>query len=133
MIGCGPRAVECLARVREKAKSIPDAMPDKIDKDVAHEARLEQGKSLRHRERDHVRKVMAAEAREKCHETRDAYLDCARGRTFSLPFMCRSDFQAFNKCLSQYTSEEEFDRRMREYVTPEGPKGGHILLAASEK
>ena len=35
--------------------------------------------NLRHREREHVRKQMAAEARDKCWETRDAYVECARG------------------------------------------------------
>ena len=37
------------------------------------------GASLRHREREHVRKLVAAEARDKCHETRAAYLECAKG------------------------------------------------------
>ena len=85
-----------------------------IDKGDARDARL----GLRHRERDHVRKVLAAEAREKCHETRDAYLECARGRTISLPFACRAVFHDFNACLHQYTTEEELEKRMREYVKP---------------
>ena len=94
-------------------------------KSDARDERLAGPQSLRHRERDHVRKVMAAEAREKCVETRTAYVECARGRTISLPFMCKTLFKEFNDCLSQYTTEEEFERRLREYVPPPGANPSH--------
>ena len=81
----------------------------------------------RHREKEHVRKQMMIEARDLCHETRQAYCDCAKGalqqklrccciltfsscashscydagRTFSLPFACRDVFNKFNECLGQ--------------------------------
>lgn len=85
--------------------------------------------SLRHREREHVRKVMAAEAREKCHVTRDAYVACAKGRTLSLPFMCRGVFKEFNACLAQYTTDEELERRLaafvpKEFTLPDDPFAG---------
>ena len=58
----------------------------------------------RHREREHVRKLLMAEARDKCHETRAAYVECAKGRTLSLPFYCREPFNAFNDCLNTIAS-----------------------------
>ena len=70
--------------------------------------------SLARREREAVRKEMIKEALDKCQDTRAAYVDCARGRTFSIPFMCRSLFLEFNSCLGQYTKEEELDRRVKE-------------------
>lgn len=72
----------------------------------------------RHREREHVRKLLMAEARDKCHETRAAYVECAKGRTLSLPFYCREPFNAFNDCLKLYTTEEELEKRIAGYVVP---------------
>ena len=93
-------------------------------KDAARDERLGPlpGSSVRHRERDHVRKVMAAEARDKCHEARAAYVECARGRTITLPFMCRSLFQELNTCVSQYTTDEEFERRLNEFALAQAAK-----------
>ena len=90
----------------------------------AREDRLQGPMRALHKEREHVRKQMLKDARDQCHETRAAYVECAKGRTLSLPFMCRSDFKAFNACLSQYSSEEELERRVAEYkatrMQPEG-------------
>ena len=61
--------------------------------------------SLRH-ERDHVRKVMAAEAREKCVQ-RDRHGVCAWSDY--QPGTRKTLFKEFNDCLSQYTTEEEFE------------------------
>jgi COX assembly protein 1 len=85
----------------------------------ARDQRLSGPQSLMHREREHVRKQMSAEALEKCHETRDAYVECAKGRTISLPFMCRGVFKDFNSCLSEHTTEAELDRRLAEYRRPQ--------------
>lgn len=75
--------------------------------------------SLRHREREHVRKLMNADARDRCHETRDAYVQCAKGRTITLPFVCRGVFKEFNACLAQYTSDEELERRLATFTPKE--------------
>ena len=91
----------------------------------ARDQRLSGPQTLRHREREHVRKLMTTEARDKCSDTRDAYVECARGRTLSLPFMCRSVFKDFNDCLTQYTSEEELDRRMAQFQPKEGTSVGN--------
>ena len=90
-----------------------DSASDKAD---ARDSRLQGPMSLRHRERDHVRKQMLADARDKCHETRAAYVECAKGRTISLPFACRSVFNSFNTCLQQYTSDAELERRLAEFT-----------------
>ena len=50
-----------------------------LDKGDARDARLSGPKKLRFREQDHVRKQMSKDAIEKCHVTRDAYIECARG------------------------------------------------------
>uniref|UniRef100_A0A7S2JPR7 COX assembly mitochondrial protein n=1 Tax=Haptolina brevifila TaxID=156173 RepID=A0A7S2JPR7_9EUKA len=80
----------------------------------ARDQRLSGPMPLARRQREAVRKIMNAEALEKCSETRAAYVECAKGRTLSLPFMCRTVFKDFNSCLSQYTTEEELDRRVAE-------------------
>ena len=62
------------------------AMSDS-NKGDARDSRLSGPQNLRHREREHVRKVMAAEARDKCWETRDIYVACAKGGPIKL--LCR--------------------------------------------
>ena len=100
-------------------------MPDAEGKGDARDGRLSGPMTLRHRDRAHVIKQLSAEALEKCHETRAAYVECAKGgfsliahihtarirlfacpmappgRTLSLPFMCRTVFKDFNACLGQ--------------------------------
>ena len=48
-------------------------------KSDARDERLSGPQRVKHREHEHVRKLMLAEARERCHETRDAYVACVRG------------------------------------------------------
>ena len=105
---------------REPTAGLRDTTDERMPeiKADAREERLSGPQTVMHREREHVRKQMNAEALEKCHETRDAYVECAKGRTFSLPFVCRTVFKEFNACLSQYTTEEELDRRVALYQRP---------------
>jgi len=86
----------------------------------AREDRLQGPMRALHKEREYVRKQMLKDARDQCHETRAAYVECAKGRTLSLPFMCRTDFKAFNACLSQFSSDEELERRIAEYKARAG-------------
>ena len=86
----------------------------------AREDRLQGPMRALHKEREHVRKQMLKDARDQCHETRAAYVECAKGRTISLPFMCRTDFKAFNACLSQFSSDEELERRIAEFKARAG-------------
>ena len=81
-------------------------------KDGGRDARLSGPKRLRFAEKDAVRKQMARDALERCHETRDAYGHCAVGRTVSAAFYCRQLFREFNNCLKQYTTDDEFERRL---------------------
>ncbi|KAL1527113.1 hypothetical protein AB1Y20_015795 [Prymnesium parvum] len=69
---------------------------------------------LRNRDRANVIKELAAEAREKCHETRNAYVQCASGRTLTLVWACKGVLREFNECLHQYTTEEQIERRIAE-------------------
>jgi COX assembly protein 1 len=95
-------------------RAASEEMPTQEQED-ARDTRLASIGSVRNREREHVRKMMAADARDKCDEPRAAYVECARGRTISLPFMCRSLFKELNACVSQYTSDAEFERRLQEF------------------
>lgn len=82
----------------------------------AREGRLQGPQRRTHREHEHVRKLMLTEAREKCHETRLAYVTCAKGRTLSLAWACREQFRDFNDCLKRYTTDEELERRKEEWA-----------------
>lgn len=55
--------------------------------------------SVRHRERNAIKKQMAADALDLCAEKRAVYVECARGRSFSIAWACRDVFKDFNDCL----------------------------------
>ena len=64
------------------AAATPDlaaTMPSDENKADAREDRLQGPMRLLHKEREHVRKQMLKDARQKCDETRDAYVACAKG------------------------------------------------------
>ena len=48
-------------------------------KSDARDERLQGPQRVKHREHELVRKQMLADARDHCHETRDAYARCATG------------------------------------------------------
>mmetsp|Transcript_57953 Transcript_57953/g.125868 ORF Transcript_57953/g.125868 Transcript_57953/m.125868 type:complete len:102 (+) Transcript_57953:225-530(+) len=83
--------------------------------DDLRDQRLQGPKSRPNREKELVRKEMSADALNKCHETRGVYVDCIRGRTLSGPIYCRGAFKELNECLKQYTTDEEFERRLGAY------------------
>ena len=74
--------------------------------------RLSGPKRVRHREEEHIRKAMLAEARDACPEARAAYVECAKGRTITVAWYCKGLFREFNECLKHHTSDEELARRM---------------------
>ena len=77
-----------------------------MGKDADRDSRMsaEQFQHKTHREREHVRKAMMAEAQATCVAVRDAYGECARGRTISLPFACRDLFNQYKEAQSQFNS-----------------------------
>ena len=81
----------------------------------ARDERLAGPPRMWHREEEAVRNQMKADALANCHETRDAYVACAKGRTITAPFYCKGIFREFNECLKLYTTDAEFERRKAEY------------------
>ena len=77
--------------------------------------RLSGPKRVRHREEEHIRKAMLADARDACPEARAAYVECAKGRTITVAWYCKGLFREFNECLKLYTTDAEFERRKAEY------------------
>ena len=51
---------------------------------------------------------------------------CLSGRTFSIPFMCRTSYKEFNACLGQYTTDEAIDERLK--VTEFAPLSADINI-----
>ena len=54
-------------------------MPNDEYKGEARDERLQGPMTVQKKELEHVRKKMTADARDKCHETRAAYVECAKG------------------------------------------------------
>jgi len=55
-------------------------------------------------------------ALQSCAENMQKYVDCAKGKTFSNPILCRTQFKDLNTCLQQFTTDEKCDVMRREFI-----------------
>lgn len=65
-----------------------------------------------------------------CSAYASAMAACARDRTVSTIWACRSELNALNECLGKYTNEGvlgELERRWVEAGRPEKPEWGSLL------
>ncbi|KAI0467171.1 cytochrome c oxidase biogenesis protein Cmc1 like-domain-containing protein [Xylaria cf. heliscus] len=62
-----------------------------------------------------VREVFNARVRERCSPEIKAFADCARNRTFSIPFACRTLSHAMNNCMLAHATPEEHDRAREDW------------------
>jgi COX assembly protein 1 len=71
--------------------------------------------SITKREEEAIRKIMRESAREQCAELVKNFIECARGRTISVAWKCRTENKLMTKCLIHHTREEELERRKMQY------------------
>ncbi|GAW25630.1 putative cytochrome c oxidase biogenesis protein [Rosellinia necatrix] len=62
-----------------------------------------------------VREVFNARVRAHCSEDIKAFADCARNRTFSIPFACRALSHAMNNCMLAHATAAEHDRAREDW------------------
>ncbi|VBB72622.1 Putative protein of unknown function [Podospora comata] len=62
-----------------------------------------------------VRDVFYARVRAKCGPEIKAFADCAQGRTFSAPFLCRGPLHVMNNCMKIHATPEEQDAAREEW------------------
>ncbi|KAI0975358.1 hypothetical protein F4678DRAFT_457637 [Xylaria arbuscula] len=62
-----------------------------------------------------VREVFNARVRAHCAEDIKAFAECARGRTFSIPFSCRALSHAMNSCMLVHATQAEHDRAREDW------------------
>ncbi|KAH8682474.1 cytochrome c oxidase biogenesis protein Cmc1 like-domain-containing protein [Xylariales sp. PMI_506] len=62
-----------------------------------------------------VREVFNARVRNACADEIKAFADCARGRTFTIPFKCKEVSRAMNGCMALHATQEEHDRAREEW------------------
>ncbi|KAK4181709.1 cytochrome c oxidase biogenesis protein Cmc1 like-domain-containing protein [Triangularia setosa] len=62
-----------------------------------------------------VRDVFYARVRARCGPEIKAFADCAQGRTFSAPFLCRGPLHVMNNCMKIHATPEEQDAAREEW------------------
>ncbi|ORY57238.1 cytochrome c oxidase biogenesis protein Cmc1 like-domain-containing protein [Pseudomassariella vexata] len=62
-----------------------------------------------------VREVFNERVRKHCGDDIKAFADCARNRTFSIPFVCRTLSHQMNKCMLAHATQAEHDRAREEW------------------
>jgi len=62
-----------------------------------------------------VREVFNKRVRDQCADEIKAFADCARGRTFTIPFACRVISNKMNSCMALHATPQEHDRAREEW------------------
>ncbi|KAI0169107.1 hypothetical protein GGR52DRAFT_574333 [Hypoxylon sp. FL1284] len=62
-----------------------------------------------------VREVFNKRVRNLCADEIKAFAECARDRTFSIPFACRGASRAMNGCMQRHATAAEHDRAREEW------------------
>lgn len=62
-----------------------------------------------------MREVFNARVRAHCAEDIKAFADCARNRTFTIPFACRALSRAMNSCMLAHSTPAEHDRAREDW------------------
>lgn len=72
------------------------------------------------RENELVRDKLKKAALVSCDEYLKEFAACAKGRTVSVIYACRTENRAMNDCLGRFTTPEEYARLQREYLVEKG-------------
>ncbi|CAJ2500677.1 Uu.00g035300.m01.CDS01 [Anthostomella pinea] len=62
-----------------------------------------------------VREVFNARVRNLCADEIKAFAECARTRTFTIPFACRALSHAMNSCMLSHATPDEHDRAREDW------------------
>ncbi|KAJ1327903.1 COX assembly mitochondrial protein 1 [Microdochium nivale] len=62
-----------------------------------------------------VREVFNKRVRDQCADEIKAFADCARGRTFTIPFACRDMSNRMNSCMALHATPAEHDLAREEW------------------
>ncbi|ORY14135.1 cytochrome c oxidase biogenesis protein Cmc1 like-domain-containing protein [Clohesyomyces aquaticus] len=69
-----------------------------------------------------VRDLYYKNVRDKCAEEIKAFATCARSRTFTMVWACRSQKLAMNSCMVQYQGQDELDKARAEWFQLAGER-----------
>ncbi|CAM6089023.1 unnamed protein product [Calypogeia fissa] len=63
-----------------------------------------------------LRSKMKSRALKECDNMIAKFAECAKGRTLSVVWTCRSQSRDLNECLHQYTNDEVLAEYKRQYL-----------------
>ncbi|GBG28091.1 COX assembly mitochondrial protein-like [Hondaea fermentalgiana] len=75
-----------------------------------------------------LRTIFLKEARERCKDETEAFVECAREHNLMVIFKCRHLNKAMNECVSQYTSTEQWEE-YRQMKIDQYLKDGSLQVA----
>ncbi|KAL7420948.1 hypothetical protein Q5752_004902 [Cryptotrichosporon argae] len=85
--------------------------------------------ALSRREEEEIEVAAKAQAMKLCDDYIRAFADCAFGRTFTVPFVCRDKLKEAEACLKPYMSEERLDAMKLDYIANRSEKGRQAVEA----
>lgn len=81
-----------------------------MDAKAARESRLQK------KVEEGLRVKMKDRALKECDHVVAKFADCAKGRTLSVVWACRTQSKEMNECLHQFTSDEVLAEYKRQYM-----------------
>ncbi|WVO19679.1 uncharacterized protein IAS62_000969 [Cryptococcus decagattii] len=85
--------------------------------------------ALSRREENEINEAAKKEALRSCDDFVKDFADCATGRTFSLPFMCRTRLNAMQGCMRDYMTQERMDGMKLDFIAHRSEKGREAVEA----
>ncbi|EIW72724.1 hypothetical protein M231_07205 [Tremella mesenterica] len=79
--------------------------------------------ALSRREEESVMELAKSQALKACDDLVRAFAHCAEGRTFSLPFACRTHLNAMQGCMREYMTQDRLDDMKLDYIAHRSEKG----------
>ncbi|OWT40934.1 hypothetical protein J008_01617 [Cryptococcus neoformans] len=85
--------------------------------------------ALSRREENEIHEAAKKEALRDCDDYVKDFADCATGRTFSLPFACKTRLNAMQGCMRDYMTQERMDAMKLDFIAHRSEKGREAVEA----
>ncbi|WRT65844.1 uncharacterized protein IL334_002795 [Kwoniella shivajii] len=85
--------------------------------------------ALSRREDQDVLESVKSEALKSCDVHVKDFADCATGRTFTLPFVCKDKLDIMQNCMRDYVTQERLDTAKLDYIANRSEHGKQAVEA----
>ncbi|WVQ65074.1 hypothetical protein V865_003645 [Kwoniella europaea PYCC6329] len=85
--------------------------------------------ALSRREDTEVLESVKSDALKVCDDYVKAFAECATGRTFTLPFVCKDKLDDMQNCMREYMTQDRMDAAKLDYIANRSEHGRQAVEA----